>query len=102
MSTRDALVAEVRRQILSGELRPGAPLTETALAAAFGVARPTVRSALQVLERLHLAQQSPGRSLVVPLLTATDVRDLLFVRTPRELEAVRGLVDQGPAPGHPR
>ena len=95
MSTRDALVAEVRRQILSGELRPGAPLTETALAAAFGVARPTVRSALQVLESLHLAQQSPGRSLVVPVLTAADVRDLFFVRTPLELEAVRVIVEQG-------
>ncbi|HEV7792140.1 MAG TPA: GntR family transcriptional regulator [Pseudonocardia sp.] len=94
MSTRDALVAEVRRQILSGELRPGEALTETSLAARFGVARPTVRSALQVLESLHLAQPSPGRSLVVPVLTEADVRDLFFVRIPLELEAVRVIVEQ--------
>jgi DNA-binding GntR family transcriptional regulator len=93
-STRDALVAEVRKQILSGELRPGEALTETALSARFGVARPTVRSALQVLVSRHLAHQSGGRSLTVPMLTEQDVRDLFFVRTPLELAAVRTIVGQ--------
>lgn len=93
-STRDALVAEVRKQILSGELRPGEALTETALSARFGVARPTVRSALQVLVSRHLAHQSGGRSLTVPLLTEQDVRDLFFVRTPLEVAAVRTIVEQ--------
>ncbi|HWC84616.1 MAG TPA: GntR family transcriptional regulator [Pseudonocardiaceae bacterium] len=92
-TTRDALVAEVRRQILSGELAPGAPLTEAALAARFGVARPTVRSALQVLAARQLARSAGGRSLVVPELTEADVRDLFFVRTPLELEAVRAIVE---------
>ncbi|MER5388711.1 GntR family transcriptional regulator [Saccharopolyspora sp. NPDC002686] len=93
MTTRDALVAEVRKQILSGELAPGEPLTENGLAAKFGVARPTVRSALQVLLSRHLAQQAGGRSLVVPAFTEADVRDLYFVRTPLELEAVRCIVE---------
>jgi DNA-binding GntR family transcriptional regulator len=94
MNTRDALVAEVRRQILSGDLEPGEPLTESGLAAAFGVARPTVRSALQELVARHLAQRSSGRSLVVPTFTPADVRDLFFVRTPLELEAVRRIVNE--------
>ena len=93
MTTRDALVAEVRRQILSGALAPGESLTESALTARFGVARPTVRSALQVLEGLGLAQQS-GRSLVVPVLTEADVRDMFFVRTPLELEAIRVIIER--------
>lgn len=91
MNTRDALVAEVRKQILSGQLTPGTPLTETALAAEFGVARPTVRSALQVLVSRNLAQ-SGGRSLIVPLLTTQDVYDLYFVRTPLEYAAVESIV----------
>lgn len=95
MTTRDALVAEIRKQILSGELAPGEPLTENGLAAKFEVARPTVRSALQVLLSRHLAQQSSGRSLIVPVFTETDVRDLYFVRTPLELEAVRRIVENG-------
>lgn len=95
MSTRDALVAEIRRRILSGELKPGEPLTENGLATAFGVARPTVRSALQELLARHLAQRSGGRSLQVPVFTPADVRDLFFVRTPLELEAVRRIVGEG-------
>lgn len=93
-STRDALVAEIRRQILSGDLAPGQPLVETTLANTFGVARPTVRSALQVLASRHLAQPSGGRSLVVPELTEADVRDLFLVRTPLELAAVQRIVEQ--------
>jgi DNA-binding GntR family transcriptional regulator len=102
VSTRDALVAEVRRQILSGILRPGEALTETSLAAKFGVARPTVRSALQVLKGMHLAQPSLGRSLVVPILTEADVRDLFLVRTPLELETVRVIVEGGVDPSEAR
>lgn len=93
VTTRDALVAEVRKRILSGELVAGDPLTENGLAAQFKVARPTVRSALQVLASRHLAQQTGRRSLTVPVLTEADVRDLFFVRAPLELEAVRVLVD---------
>ncbi|SED03233.1 FCD domain-containing protein [Amycolatopsis tolypomycina] len=91
ISARDALVAEIRRHILSGELKPGEPLTEV------GVARPTVRSALQELLARHLAERTAGRSLRVPVLTAGDVRDLFFVRTPLEPAAVRRIVeDQRP------
>jgi DNA-binding GntR family transcriptional regulator len=92
---RDALVGEVRRRILSGELRPGETLTEASLASTFGVARPTVRSALQVLVSRHLVTQSEGRSLTVPTLTEEDVRDLFLVRTPLELAAVRLIVHNG-------
>jgi DNA-binding GntR family transcriptional regulator len=94
-STRDALVAEVRKQILGGRLRPGETLTEAGLAATFGVARPTVRSALQVLVSRSLVRRSDGRSLIVPALTEADVRDLFLVRTPLELEAVRLIVHNG-------
>ncbi|WP_329047241.1 GntR family transcriptional regulator [Amycolatopsis sp. NBC_01488] len=91
-NTRDALVAEVRRRILSGTLSPGTPLTEQGLATTFGVARPTVRSALQELVARHLVERSDGRSLRVPLLTDADVRDLFTVRLPLELTAARLVV----------
>lgn len=93
-NTRDALVAEVRRRILSGELEPGTPLTEQGLATTFAVARPTVRSALQELVARHLVERSAGRSLRVPLLTGDDVRDLFTVRLPLEITAAR-LITEG-------
>lgn len=95
VSTRDALVDEIRGLILSGALEPGTPLTETGLSERFGVARPTVRSALQVLESRHLATASSGRSLTVPALGIGDVRDLYFVRLPLELETVSAIVRTG-------
>ncbi|MCR6482403.1 GntR family transcriptional regulator [Amycolatopsis sp. OK19-0408] len=94
-TTRDALVAEVRRRILSGELAPGTPLTEQGLATTFEVARPTVRSALQELVARHLVERSAGRSLRVPLLTDDDVRDLFTVRLPLELTAARLITTGG-------
>ncbi len=93
-NTRDALVAEVRRRILGGGLAPGTPLTEQGLATTFGVARPTVRSALQELVARHLVERADGRSLRVPVLTSSDVRDLFTVRLPLELTAVRLIVGQ--------
>lgn len=91
-STTDALVVELRRQILGGELRPGEALPEIALAEAFGVARPTVRSALQILASRQLLHRPQGRTATVPVLTADDARDLHFVRAPLELEAVTAIV----------
>lgn len=92
VSTRDALVSKLREQILNGELRPGDSLTETAVAATFGVARPTVRSALQVLVSRNLVQDLGRRSLIVPVLGLTDVDDLFYVRTPLEMQCVRTIV----------
>lgn len=94
-STTDALVAALREQILSGELRPGEPLPEIAVADAFGVARPTVRSALQILAGRHLLHRPPGRTATVPVLTADDARDLHFVRAPLEHAAVTAIVERG-------
>jgi DNA-binding GntR family transcriptional regulator len=93
-NTRDALVAEVRRRILSGELPPGTALTEQGLATTFGVARPTVRSALQELVARHLVERAEGRSLRVPVLSDADVRDLFTVRLPLEITATRLIIGQ--------
>ncbi|MBO8191513.1 GntR family transcriptional regulator [Streptomyces oryzae] len=94
-TTRDALVAEIRREILSGDLAPGTSLTEVGLAGRYEVARPTVRSALQELGRRHLVVSNGGRSPIVPVMTDEDVRDLFFVRRPLELEAVARIVADG-------
>lgn len=94
-STTDALVAELRGQILDGRLRPGETLPEIGLANAFGVARPTVRSALQILVNRNLLHRPPGRTASVPVLTENDVHDLYFVRAPLELQAVTAIAERG-------
>ena len=49
VSTVDALVAELRRQVLSGELGPGSQLKEVELSERYGVGRYSLRTAMRVL-----------------------------------------------------
>ena len=92
VSTQEALVEALRDRILAGELAPGSPLSDVALAAEYGVARPTLRAAVQALVHEGLIRREPRRRAFVPRLTAHDIRDLYFVRAPLELAAVKALV----------
>lgn len=46
ISRRNAVMREIRRAIVLGNLKPGEKLTEISLAAALAVSRPTVREAM--------------------------------------------------------
>ena len=98
VSTTNALVAALRDQILAGELTPGTLLPEERLAARFGVARPTVRAAVQALVFEGLLRREPNRTAHVPRLNSDDVCDLYLVRTPLELHAVTTLIERGVRP----
>jgi DNA-binding GntR family transcriptional regulator len=65
------------------------------LATAFGVARPTVRAAIQTLCHEGLLQRGRIRSTVVPELTREDVLDLFSVRIPLECLIVREVLERG-------
>jgi DNA-binding GntR family transcriptional regulator len=88
VSAQEALVDSLRDRILSGEFVPGAPLSDVELANAYGVARPTLRAAVQELVHEGLMRREPRRRACVPRLTAEDIRDLFYVRVPLELLAV--------------
>ncbi len=92
VSAQEALVEALRDRILAGEFAPGSPLSDVALATEYGVARPTLRAAVQALVHEGLMRRAPRRRAFVPLLTALEIRDLYFVRLPLELAAVQALV----------
>jgi DNA-binding FadR family transcriptional regulator len=57
----EQIALEIRRHIVSQELRPGDRLgTEQELASEFGVSRPTLREALRLLASSHLVRASRG------------------------------------------
>ena len=80
VSRREAVVAQIRRGIVVGALRPGDKLTELALAADLHVSRATVREALGQLDREGLVVSEPYRGLRVADLDAAALRDLARTR----------------------
>lgn len=81
-SIRDALQTEIE----SGELPPGAPLEERALAAKFSVSRTPVREAIQQLASLNLVRMTPRQGVTVARMSVPQLRDMLELLG--ELEAL--------------
>jgi DNA-binding GntR family transcriptional regulator len=94
ISATEAVAASLRERIFDGAIEPGARLPELELAADFGVARPTVRAAIQTLCHEGLLQRERNRSAFVPLLALDDVLDLFSVRIPLECLIVREVLER--------
>jgi DNA-binding GntR family transcriptional regulator len=95
VSATEALARSLRDRILSGEIEPGSRLPELELVRSYGVARPTVREALQLLVHQGLLQRRPNHSACVPELTPAAVEDIFYARAPLELHTVRTLAERG-------
>jgi DNA-binding GntR family transcriptional regulator len=91
----DAVADAIRARVVAGELGPGEPLREVELAEEYGVARPTVRAALQQLVLTGLLQREANRSAFVPELTPGDVDDLFRARALIERDVVQRLTEAG-------
>jgi DNA-binding GntR family transcriptional regulator len=89
VSTAEALVRALTRQILDGSIEPGTWLRELDLAEKHGVSRQSLRAALVELTHLGLLQREPNRGVKVPVMTEDDIRDLYLVRGLIETAAAR-------------
>lgn len=69
----------LKGRIISGELAPGAPLSERALCEALGVSRTPLREALKLLAGEGLVDISATRRASVARLTLEEAADLLAV-----------------------
>ncbi len=96
ISTVDRAVEELRRSLFEGEIEPGTPLREVALAHALGVARSTVREALGVLVAEGLADRLPRRGIQVRRMDAVQVREVTRARLVAESAGVRGYAASTP------
>lgn len=92
VSRREAVLAQIRRGIVVGALRPGDKLTELALAADLHVSRATIREALGRLAQEGLVVSEPYRGLRVADLDAAALRDLARTRTALDLLAAQGIL----------
>ena len=88
-STVDRAVEALRQALFAGELEPGSPLREVALADSLGIARSTVREALSLLAAEGLLTRIPYRGVVVAALDPADVHDVIRARLALEEAGVR-------------
>ena len=95
LSAVDALAEALRNRILEGDLAPGTPLREEALAGEYDVARHTLRSALRALQGEGIVQILPNRGARVTSLSQEDVQGLSDLRVALEVEAARRALEQG-------
>lgn len=94
----DTIADELRASILNQDIAPGETLTEQAVAARFGVARPTARIAIERLVTDGLLRREAHRAARVPELDRDDVIDLFDNRAVLESAAMAALAISGTIP----
>ena len=88
-TAQEAVLAELRRLLVTGELAPGAPVRQEAVAERLGVSRVPVREALKVLEGEGALVYAPHRGYVVAELSVEDLVEVYRLRELLEAEAIR-------------
>jgi DNA-binding GntR family transcriptional regulator len=84
-----AAAQALRDAILLGQLKPGDRIIENHWAATLGIGQPTVREALRELEYQGMLVKHPNRGTHVARLGREDYQQLMAVRMPLEVMAIR-------------
>jgi DNA-binding GntR family transcriptional regulator len=88
---------QLRRAIVTGRLRPGTVLVETALAEHLNVSRAPIREAVQILENDGLVETVAYKGKRVKPLTVREVGETCELRTMFEVMAARRILAHGTA-----
>lgn len=97
-SIQARVIAEMRRRIIAGELLPGEPLSELALADEFGVSRTPVREALKQLQTEGLIEIRPRVGTFVTTPSRREITELFEMKELLEGAAARLLAQRGRVP----
>ena len=82
----DIVAERIEAAIISGQLEPGAKLSEQGLATSLGVSRGPLREAIRRLEGRKLLERTPNIGVRVAQLSLSDLNEILQVR-----EALEGM-----------
>ena len=85
----------IRELILSGELPPGARISELAVVERIGVSRTPVRAALARLQEEGLLEPIASRGYAVRAFSEVEIRDAIEVRGTLEGLAARFAAERG-------
>lgn len=92
-STVERAAESLRHAMFAGDISPGTPLREVAIAEQLGVARSTVREALTLLTGEGLVTRKPNRGVAVTSYDREQVHDLVGARLVVEREGAHCWTD---------
>lgn len=101
-SVIDAVVDDLKAQVLAAELRPGDALTEADVAARYDVARATAKAAIERLVAEKVLVRKNHKTARVVQLGPADVRDIYRTRAYLESEVLRRLAERRQVPADAR
>lgn len=87
-TAQEFVLGELRRGIVSGELRPGEQIRQDALAERLGTSRVPLREALKILEGEGQVTYLPHRGYFVAELSSADLIEVYRIRELLEDEAI--------------
>jgi len=88
-TTQEFVLEQLRRLIVAGEIAPGRPIRQDAIAQQLGVSRVPLREALKTLEAEGQVVYRPHRGYAVAELALADLEEVYRLRELLEAEAVR-------------
>lgn len=97
-SVIDAVVDDLKTQVLAAELRPGDALTEAEVAARYDIARATAKAAIERLVAEKVLVRKNHKTARVVRLGPEDVRDIYRTRAYLESEVLRRLAEHRQVP----
>jgi DNA-binding GntR family transcriptional regulator len=91
-TAQEAVLRELRADIVLGVLAPGSQVVQESLAHHYGVSRVPLREALKILEGEGLVTYHPHRGYFVMQLSIDDLGEVYRLRSLLEAEALRAAV----------
>ena len=91
ISTVDAVVDAIQKEILNGAWEPGEKIREIELINMYGISRHSIREALIVLTKRGFLERRMNRGVFMRQFSKEDIEDLYFTRLILEIEAARNL-----------
>lgn len=91
---RDVVFHTLRREILTGQMKPGERLMEVHLAGRLGVSRTPIREAIHKLEQEGLVIMTPRRGAEVAQITEKGLKDVLEVRRALDILSIELACDR--------
>ena len=77
---KEKVYKELRKQIISNEIKPGSPINEEFFSKKFGVSKIPIREALRQLENDSFVENIPGRGTRVTDITIKYIRETFEIR----------------------